>query len=445
MTMNLDIFHSARGCYQGVVRARLLDDDERTIRTSERQTPLVIEPLNRASSGLDFLRAFVSEHSTDIIEDLALHGAVLFRGFEIRSDGDFELIASSISGMPAIGDAFMAEVGRTTAKGTRFVLQTNTMYKTGGSFYLGGFHTENYYNPDVPRIISFACFVPSWIGGETGLVNVAALYRDLPSDLQQQLEESSFLVYGWPVSNIAARYAPLSQEDIEEFCENVGLAIVENDGVRYAVMYKPVVLQHPVDGERTLAFNDQELRHDFGQALKREFIADFDGWRWGLHRAAWRSEKLTRLITVFDMALTAPSLVINRFRASPSDARDLIQQRLWNRQGGCGMGMRLGDVLTAEQTREFAALLRAHFCSFRWKRGDVLFVDNLKMAHAGMPGLGPRRLRALICSPMRLPYSRSNTGSYRCSDLLPSSLGQQLQALRVKALASAHQRLLPAA
>jgi hypothetical protein len=120
------------------------------------------------------------------------------------------------------------------------------------------------------------------------------LYRDLPSELQQQLEESSFLAYGWPVRDIAARYAPLSQEEIEEFCENAGLAIVENDGVRYAVMYKPVVLQHPVDGERTLSFNDQELRHDFGQALKREFIADFDGWRWGMHRAAWRSEKLTR-------------------------------------------------------------------------------------------------------------------------------------------------------
>ena len=36
--------------------------------------------------------------------------------------------------------------------------------------------------------------------------------------------------------------------------------------------------------------------------------------------------------------------------------------------------------------------LAAHASCFRWRRGDVLLVDNARILHDGMPGLGPRRL-----------------------------------------------------
>ena len=68
--------------YSGVT-TRLLDRDERLIDTEE-PTPLVIE--RRGSSGsLGFIREFLSSNSSEIVMDIATHGAVLLRGFDLRS------------------------------------------------------------------------------------------------------------------------------------------------------------------------------------------------------------------------------------------------------------------------------------------------------------------------------------------------------------------------
>ena len=66
----------------------------------------------------------------------------------------------------------MAEPGRQLVEGTQFVYYTNKFFKTGGSFYLGGFHTENYYTPSIPNYICFFCIRLSTFGGETGLLNM---------------------------------------------------------------------------------------------------------------------------------------------------------------------------------------------------------------------------------------------------------------------------------
>ena len=101
---NTDIRRQIRGInmshrYSGVT-TRLLDRDERLIDTQE-PTPLVIE--RRGSSGsLGFLREFLSSNSSEIVMDIATHGAVLLRGFDLRSPRDFESATLAISGFQGI-------------------------------------------------------------------------------------------------------------------------------------------------------------------------------------------------------------------------------------------------------------------------------------------------------------------------------------------------------
>ena len=124
-----------------------------------------------------------------------------------------------------ISEALMAEHGRERVDDLKYVLHTNTIFKTGGTLYLGGFHTENYYNPDVPGFISFCCLKPSALGGETGLVNMERVYEHLDDGLKRKLEEKAYFVEKWLVTDVADRYK-ISPETVEEICREFDLPVV---------------------------------------------------------------------------------------------------------------------------------------------------------------------------------------------------------------------------
>src|SRR6185295_18731593 len=90
--------------YSGVT-TRLLDRDERLIDTDE-STPLVIEPLG-SSGSVGFLREFLSSNSSEIAMDIATHGAVLLRGFDLRCPQDFESATLAISHFQGIHEYLM--------------------------------------------------------------------------------------------------------------------------------------------------------------------------------------------------------------------------------------------------------------------------------------------------------------------------------------------------
>ena len=180
--------------YDGVT-TRCLREDERLINTKETEMPLVLEAKGRTD--LQFFQDFLKANSENLLEDAGKHGALLFRGFDIQSDKDFEKAILSLDGLHGISEAFMSEHGRERVDGLKYVLHTNTIYKTGGTLYLGGFHSENYYSPDVPGFISFCCLKPPKLGGETGLINMEKVYEHLDGELKKKLEHRPYFVGKW--------------------------------------------------------------------------------------------------------------------------------------------------------------------------------------------------------------------------------------------------------
>lgn len=408
------------------VVARTLAPEERAISTREVETPLVLQPVGRRD--LQFLKELLDARSHEVISDAAKHGAVLIRGFDVASDRDFEDVVLSIRGMVGMDRVFMAEEGRVLVDGARFVHHTNSIYTTGGSVELGAFHSENYFVPDVPRFIFFFCRQPSWLGGETGLVNTAGLYEDLPEPLKRKLESRAFLAAVYPIEDVARRYR-MSSDGVRRFCAAAGLSVQEHGGKSFVLLHKPSVLVHPLTRERALAIHYWSglMRLGFRPAIRDAFLRDYAAARWTVHGLLWQYPALTRLL---------PSGALVRApRVALRDFRDQLAERIRAKALGVAeddapVGERVHSIFEPGDERIVADAVRHRFSSFRWKSGDVLMVDNAKMAHAGMPGFGPRLLRAMICNPMALPCSGDGPGLWRLpNDGLEVTIGARIEDL----------------
>jgi hypothetical protein len=77
--------------------------------------------------------------------------------------------------------------------------------------------------------------------------------------------------------------------------------------------------------------------------------------------------------------------------------------------------------------------MRKFYCSTIWQKGDILLVDNRKVAHTGMPGAGPRLVRALIANPLEMKYSHAEPGCFSCQDRATHSIGHYMAGGKTKA------------
>lgn len=384
--------------YQGV-NTRFLRDDERFVLSEEKEMPMVIEA--RDSSDLSFLHEFLAAHSAKIIEDMARYGAVLLRGFAVNSDEQFEQTVLSIPEFSGIAEAFMSENGRDPVGNLRYVLHTNSVYKTGGTLYLGGFHTENYYSPDVPSYICFYCAKPSSLGGETGIINTEKIFRNLPQALQAKLQQHSFYVGQWLFSEVIERYK-IDHHTLEKICQHFELPIVGEGANKAILMYKPSVLEHPITKEKALQLNLFQLP-TLNKQLRHYFMPDYVGKTWFWHRFFWKLPT-----TVFN-AIESIAVACIAFFNSPKKALS-IARTSWQKSKTKNTRPSLdtssvNSCFSSEEVDQLAQLMRAHYSSCLWQKGDILLIDNKKVMHAGMPGSGDRTIRAMICNPLVMGYS----------------------------------------
>jgi alpha-ketoglutarate-dependent taurine dioxygenase len=406
--------------YEGVT-TRFLRIDERLINTLETEMPLVIEA--KEHKDLKFLQDFLKANSEKLMDDVGKYGALLFRGFDIQSDKDFENAILSVNGLHGISEAFMAEHGRERVDGLKYVLHTNTVYKTGGTLYLGGFHSENYYSPDVPGFISFCCLKPSELGGETGLINMEKVYERLDEDLKKKLENNPYFVGKWLVSEVAERYK-IDTKTVEEICRQYDLPIVGEGENKLILMYKPSVFLHPGTQKKALQINFFSLP-TLDTALRKRFLNDYQGDKWFWHRVVWKLPysifKVIENISVFLIALFH----------SPKELYQITVTKWKTDRAFKELNKKIKKVNSSFSEKEIddlACEMRNFYCSTLWQKGDILLVDNRNSVHTGMPGSGSRLVRALISNPLQMKYSSAQPGCLPCKDSPTQSIGQTMRA-----------------
>ena len=300
--------------------------------SSEQTLPLVITP---AVGDIDLIEWAGTER--DFIErNLLKHGAILFRGFKTAGPGEFEDFASVIC--PELFEEY-GDLPRESIGGKVY---SSTPYPNDQAIL---FHNESSHLHSWPLKIWFYCLTPPQEGGETPVVDCRSLYSEMDPALRQKFYDKGLMYVrnfgdGLDVS-WQDFFKTSDRAAVEEFCRNSGILYEWKAG--NALRTKrlcPAVAHHPRTGE-SVFFNQIQAHH----------------------------------VSCLDP--TARQILLSQF-------------------GEKGLPRNVyygdGESISDSVVNDLRQLYERHAKSFLWRKGDILMVDNMLVAHGRRPFAGSRKI-----------------------------------------------------
>src|SRR5690349_12425684 len=142
--------------------------------------PLVVEPSSEARSAAALAERLGGSPGW-ARSRLLTHGALLFRGFDLRDAHDVERVARAIE--PELTNDYLGTSPRDAV--TDYVFNASEL----PPYYPIPQHIEMSFVAQPPRTLFFACLVePGGPGGETPLVDFRAVLRDLDPAVRERFE-----------------------------------------------------------------------------------------------------------------------------------------------------------------------------------------------------------------------------------------------------------------
>jgi alpha-ketoglutarate-dependent taurine dioxygenase len=306
--------------------------------------PLVVSP-RREGPTLDQFTAWLTQRRAAVERAVLAHGALLFRGFPIRSVEDFGAVTRAAS------DRLIDYSERSSPRSqVADKVYTSTDYPASQRIFP---HNEHSYALTYPLRLFFGCLEPAARGGETPLVDI----RKVTNRIDPQIRDR-FRARGWMWARHFGDGMGLSwqttfqTEDkaaVDAYCRRSKIEVewLEGDRLRTRQI-RPVFATHPRTGE-TLWFNHLTFFH----------------------------------ISTLDRALRDVLLA------------DLAEDELPNNTY-YGDGERIEPEVMDGLRRAY----ELETITFPWQRGDLLLLDNMLAAHARASYAGPRRVLVAMAEPI---------------------------------------------
>ena len=303
------------------------------------QLPLVIEPEETLSSiCLQDLLDWLIANKSFISEKLHQYGGILFRGFPISTAAEFNSVVQTIE--PRTLSYVEGQSPRTKVHDQ---IYTSTEYPANQTITL---HNELSYTHNPPRKIFFFCEIPPQIYGETPITDCRKIYEKMDPQIRDRfIAEKIRYVKNMHGGN---QFGKSWQQTFETSDRNV----VENylkekqidfawgkDGGLTTTQIHLAAIQHP-DTEEMCWFNQASLWH----YLNLGAMGD-------------------QLLQILGEKNLPTNAYYGNGAAIESGDLDAIRQLLWN---------------------------EATF--FSWRKGDVLMLDNILVAHGRNHFQGDRRI-----------------------------------------------------
>jgi alpha-ketoglutarate-dependent taurine dioxygenase len=176
-THNFGKFRSAarplRLTQEALTRTDYLDD--------HRKCPLVIQP---AMQGID-LCSWAETHCSFIEDEVARHGAILFRGFNLRSVEEFETFVRA-----SAGGALEYKERSSPRSQVSGNIYTSTDYPPSYPIFL---HNEQSYNFVFPLRILFFCVHPAETGGETPIADSRRVLARIDPAVREKFRDKGYM------------------------------------------------------------------------------------------------------------------------------------------------------------------------------------------------------------------------------------------------------------
>jgi alpha-ketoglutarate-dependent taurine dioxygenase len=345
---------------------------------------LQLQPLFSAAEGLRTLtvasdrRSFIDElcYQRDWLQQtLTEVGGLLIRGLGIDTSERFTEIVDAVGLQP------MSYLRGTTP---RSKISRDIYTSTDAPPLLPiPLHNEMSYTWPVPSMILFACGIPAARGGATPLADMAHVYEEIPSDIRAEFEardvQYTQYVPGKPGRFVKrtwmAMFDTTDRDQVEEICSQQGIDAtwLPNGAVRLRNR-RPAVLHHPVSGV-PVWFNQAHIfHHSFWSHI-------------------WRARR--------PLAAIAMRGYVAWHRSRGHEGR-------YPYDSSFGDGGEI-PTRTIEKVRD---VLERHTRRFDWQQGDVVILDNLRMAHARDPFWGKRRIMAALGNSTEFhPHLHAEEGS----------------------------------
>jgi len=303
---------------------------------NSQKLPLVVEAENNRS--LQALNDSAASNEEFLRAALLRYGALLFRGFEVRSADEFREFVQKFSGREFFNYAGGAA--------PRFALQKNVYNSTEYPPSLAlELHNELSYSKIFPRHLYFFCQTAPVSGGETTLGDsrrilrkihpqIARLFKTRRVLYERHLKAEKGAGYSWQEA-----FETDDRRAVEDICGQTGSDFewLPNNVLRLRQI-RPATATHPETGEEVW----------FNQAH-------------GFHQSALDAETL------------------DAFRAAGE------KPRLNSYFGD-------GSPICAFVLEDVRRVLREETIPHRWQASDILVLDNILTAHGRLPFSGARKI-----------------------------------------------------
>jgi len=294
--------------------------------------PLVITP---SMDELDPLH-WAEQNRKQIETQLEKYGALLFRGFKLKSATDFEDFVRAI--YPDLygnyGDLPKEKSGKKIYKSTPYPDNQMILY-----------HNESSHMHQWPRRQWFFSEIVAQEGGATPIVDCREVYRHLPASMVENFERKGLLY----VRNFTERldvswqdfFKTDSRQEVEQRCRDMHIECEWlGENALQTRERAPAVIQHPITGEKSF-FNQVQLHHV--ACLEAQVRKDLE---------------------------------------------TMVGLEGMPRNVYYGDGTPIDDAVITKIIEVYETLaIRAN-----WQQGDVFMLDNMLVAHARDPFSGPRKI-----------------------------------------------------
>ncbi|KUJ00091.1 TauD/TfdA family dioxygenase [Vibrio sp. MEBiC08052] len=279
-----------------------------------------------------------------VADNLHRHGGILFRGFDILGETEFQEFARSF-GFPLLNYEFGSTPRTDLGEG----VYTTTEYPAHQVIPL---HNEQAYTLNWPMKIWFHCIQPAETEGETPIADSREVYRRIPTRIRERFEEKKLMYvrnYGngldLPWEKVFATSDP---KQVEAFCRAHQIDFTwKGDGELRTRQVCQSVARHPVTQEMVW-FNQAHLFH----------VSNLE---------AHIRETLLSIVEEEDLPR-------NVYYGDGSPIEDGILD-------------------------EIRGVLDECMVKFPWQQGDVLMLDNMLVAHARSRFTGPRKVVVAMAEP----------------------------------------------
>jgi alpha-ketoglutarate-dependent taurine dioxygenase len=295
--------------------------------------PLVVRPETR---DLDAPQWAALNRET-LRAELLRHGALLFRGFPVRTLAEFEAFIKALSG--ELLEYSYGSTPRTQLDGN---IYTSTEYPAAQSIPL---HNEMSYANNWPMKIWFLCLKPAEQGGATPIADSRKVFARISPPVRERFAEKGVMYvrnYGEGVDLPWQQvFDTESRAEVEAFCRAAGIEFEwKADGGLRTRQTCQAVARHPVLND-PVWFNQAHLFH------------------------------------VSALGAEAAAAMLDEFGAA-----DIPRNAFY------GDGAPIEEAALAE----IRAAYEQEKISFDWQERDVLMLDNMLVAHGRAPFAGARRI-----------------------------------------------------